>query len=125
MKRQFVKQLIAFLGTGEILDRYTILKIQATKKGFNREVYENFSKITDFIKCSGKKEQIKHFYKINEKIWKLETRIYNLHNKKADFSKIGEIAITIRNLNKKRVEFKTKINNATGNKSDVIKRNYG
>jgi len=117
--------LIHLLGAGEVLDRYSILKIQKDKRILDNLVFKQFSILVKQIKLPRKSSWINYFYKINKKIWSLEIKIYTEHKKQSDFSKIGKMAIEIRKLNKIRNKVKLKLNKKFKNGYLTEKINYG
>ena len=114
---------------GEVLDRFTILKLKLERIRDNNILheYEAFKKAIDEYKRKGinvKQDWIDKLYKINSKIWDLEFDIRRGKEGELGLEEVGRRAITIRNLNNIRVNIKNKIAEETGIGFKDIKMNH-
>ena len=122
------KVLKKYLGLGEILDRYTILKIKMTIPEIAEHVAQAYHEwhelVENNIDIPEKQSLIDQFTNVNWEIWRLEAR---LNDKKGILSvaTVADIAWRVREFNAKRVLLKAKLNRqfVTGDKSQKI--NYG
>jgi len=111
----------------EMLDRMSIVKLKIERIGephLKQEYGEYEKAIKDFEKkgIKTKKEWLEELYKINGKIWDLESDIRR--GKENEIGLVGRRAIEIRELNKQRIAIKNKIVEETGLGFKDIKMNH-
>ncbi len=113
----------------EILDRFSIIKLKIERIGephLQREKIALEKAIKEF-KEKGieiKQKWIDELYKINKKIWDLESDIRKGKEKELGLEEVGKRAIAIRENNKKRVALKNEIAEQTGSGFKDVKMNH-
>ena len=113
----------------EMLDRMSIVKLKIERIGephLKQEYGEYEKAIKDFEKkgIKTKKEWLEELYKINGKIWDLESDIRRGKENEIGLEEVGRRAIEIRELNKQRIAIKNKIVEETGLGFKDIKMNH-
>jgi len=113
----------------EILDRLSILKLKIERIGepHLKIELEEYEKAIEEFKARGiiiKDEWVEELYRINSRIWDLESDIRKGKEKELGLEEVGRRAIAIRENNKKRVAVKNKIVEETGSGFKDIKMNH-
>lgn len=103
----------------DLIDRFTIVTLKATRIEAKDEILEEKETITAAIN-EYKIEDVEidpkwilDLYNINATIWDLEADIRDGKEEKLGLEEVGRRAIEIRNWNKKRIAVKNKITQAT------------
>ena len=113
----------------EVLDRISILRLKIERIGephLIKEI-ETYNLALDELKDRNiliDDKWLLDLYKINSKIWDLESDIRKGKEGKLGLEEVGRRAIAIRELNKKRVAIKNKIVEETGIGFKDIKMNH-
>ena len=119
------------VSNGEIVDKYTILKIKLNKAApmsrqyFN--IYEEYTALQSAIKFLNIEENdIESLFKINKKLWDIEDSIRLLENKKQFDNSFIELARSVYMTNDERFNIKKKINelSKSGIKEEKIHPEY-
>lgn len=103
----------------DLIDRYAIVKLKIQNHGEEETLLKELNAVDEAIKEYAneriilKKEWFEDLYIINLSIWNLESDIRKGKEKELGLEEVGRRAITIRNLNKKRVALKNEIIEAT------------
>ena len=113
----------------EMLDRMSIvqLKIERIGEPYLKKELEAYKNALEEFKEKGiqiKQEWIDELYKINGKIWDLESDVRAGKEKEIGLEKVGMIALAIREINKKRVAIKNKVVEETGMGFKDVKMNH-
>ena len=113
----------------EILDRMSILKLKIERIGepHLRDEMEAYEEALEEFKLKGvdvDEKWISELYDINGKIWDLESDIRRRKEKELGLEEVGRRAITIRELNKKRVAVKNQVVGETGIGFRDVKMNH-
>lgn len=119
------------VSNGEIVDKYTILKIKLQNCGIGTEKYFNIhSEYTllhdSIIKLNIPEEIISELYQTNKKLWDIEDSIRLLESKKQFDNSFIELARSVYMTNDKRFNIKKKINelSKSGIKEEKIHPEY-
>lgn len=119
------------VSNGEIVDKYTILKIKlqnshiGTEKYFN--IHAEYVLLEDSVsKLNIPEETIDELYLVNKKLWDIEDSIRLLESKKQFDESFIELARSVYITNDKRFGIKKKINqfSNSGIKEEKIHPNY-
>jgi len=113
----------------ELLDRLVIVKLKMERvSGSEKEKeYEFYKKELELYKKKGfkiKDEWLEELYKVNGKIWDLESDIRKGKEELLGLEEVGRRAIAIRDLNKIRIRIKNEIVEETGSGFKDIKINH-
>lgn len=126
------------MSPGEIIDRYSILKLKlerlprkdksgnSTRKIIRKE-FKEYEKAIEEFKKEGikiKSSWVNKLYKINGKIWDLEADIRQGKEGLLGLEEVGKRAIMMREINKERVATKNLINQECGIGYQEIKINH-
>ena len=114
---------------GEVLDRFTILKLKMERIRESSIIleYETYKKAIEEYKMKGiniKQDWVDKLYEVNGKIWDLEFDIRKGKEGELGLEEVGRRAIAIRNLNSIRVNIKNKISEETGIGFKDIKKDH-
>lgn len=138
------KVYIKLFGIGEIIDRLSIVEIFKERKNIScdaevEEILQLFTQpfsasdmaiflsgIGIDVDTSGEKlySYFHRLFKLNNKIWGLESEIRKSNLSQKDSTKIAKNALEIRDLNWKRQQIKTKIYNLTKTGVKLAKSDY-
>ncbi len=118
---------LRLLGVGEVLDRYTILKIRNERVRRSPQKLTQWQKLIACATLPQKRYWIKRFSILNRAIWDAEIKIHRNRTRitKATLTRIGELALRVRMLNVKRNDLKSKLNKMTRTDSNLQKSLYG
>ena len=113
----------------ELLDRLVIVKLKMERvSGSEKEKeYEFYKKELELYKKNGFKindKWLEELYKVNGKIWDLESDIRKGKEGLLGLEEVGRRAIAIRDLNKIRIRIKNEIVEETGSGFKDIKINH-
>lgn len=102
---------------GDIVDRYTILRLKIQRSEDPQPFLREFSAIFRAVHCKEwttmLKIYAKNLYDTNEAIWNLEAAIRQGKEKQLGLKEVGRRALKIREWNAKRIEAKNAINEIT------------
>lgn len=95
----------------ELLDRVSICKLKAERlpSEETKNEYETLLSATQEYCFPDIDSYILKFFNVNSQIWDLESDLRNYKEKTLGYEEVGRRAITIRNLNDKRVAMKKEI----------------
>jgi len=119
------------VSNGEIVDKYTILKIKLknstpfSQKYFNiLEEYNVLKEVLEKIKIDN--DSVQELYEINKQLWDIEDKIRVFEKEKKFNEDFIELARSVYIINDKRFQLKNKINNLTDSqiKEEKILPNY-
>lgn len=106
------------VSTGEIVDKFTILKIKLEKVDSNTDKFANIKKEYDMLKQCVKELNISEIlinemYDVNKTLWEIEDNIRILESKKIFDDKFVTLARSVYITNDIRFSVKDKINKMT------------
>lgn len=107
-----MKKIVPIMGVGEIIDRLSILtrKIYFGEEDAISE-HRYLEQGIEHYGINGKLvTNVMRLTQMNIEIWNLENEMRRDTDNKMDTAEIGRRAIVIRDLNRKRVSYKTKLN---------------
>ncbi len=106
------------ISPAELADRYTIVALKLERNGdllFKKELDTLAGEVLE-LKRQGLMQQrwVDELYRVNSKIWNLESKIKDTNVKKGDLSTIGSLALQVRIWNNRRTDVKRKITKKIG-----------
>lgn len=111
------------ISKGDLIDRYSIVKLKSERTEV--DCNDEFTALAEEIsKTDGLVDFVQELYIVNGMIWDLESDIRKGKEGELGLEEVGRRAITIRELNGKRVAIKNKVNTIHNSGFTEIKINH-